>query len=673
MFRRIVPLAIMLSLFGAMCPAPVDATSTQNEIAMGREYDEQIVETNVIETDPLLNAYVNGIAGNLWKEVARKDVPYNLKIIKDDDVNSFATLGGYVYINEGLIDFIQSDDELAGVIGHETGHIERRHVLTTNSKAQALNILFGIASIFSPIMYEFGNLMEAGAIAKIQRADELQADRTGLQLMSRAGYDPEAMRTMLAHLTVLEDEHSNLVDKYLQDHPEPDQRVNHLVGYPELDPKIVTEQQETVQAASDQERARYEYSLLKYEQIIKNDPNNAEALLGVGQDQIALGFPNKSQQTLALAADKGNEQTRDLANQRIAALRAVEAQHVNLTQPNLTHLHQLLADAQASQVQANAAITDRRDQARDQLKAISARIDALSGEIPPFLSQVTPAHGSRMEALLKNLNVISRSLNSAESDARVSINGVGSLERGKESGLLRENRDVIAEMQDTLDAAPIPSESLATLPSYPALFNELHRADSDMIRTIDASRAALTMLDQSLGDLDAVFKQLNYNPGINNRGDFTESSYNDLMKQMTKATTGFNAAATAASQADQLYNMARTRQVSARITLLGLGTSPARFDTLTYALKTRFKGIEPIDYDTMLKDDVTPGDVVVATILAADIRTTPQAILDEMTTSKASPVDIADSHGMHAWPLEIFTGLIYLDYTDNPDTELHPV
>ena len=78
-------------------------------------------------------------------------------------------MGGFVYVNEGLVDFVQSDDELASVIGHETGHIERRHVITTNSKAEILNLLFGIASIFSPIIYEFGGLAEAGLMAKIER------------------------------------------------------------------------------------------------------------------------------------------------------------------------------------------------------------------------------------------------------------------------------------------------------------------------------------------------------------------------------------------------------------------------------------------------------------------------------------------------------------------------
>ncbi len=667
MFRRILPLAVILSIVGAICPAPARAVSTQSEIEMGRMSDEQIVETNVIETDPLLNAYVQKIANNVWREVARKDVPYNIKIIKDTEVNSFATLGGYVYINEGLIDFVQSDDELAGVIGHETGHIERRHVLTMQSKAQALNLLFGVAALFSPIIYQFGNLMEAGAVAKISRADELQADRTGLQLMSRAGYDPDAMETMLAHLNALGNAHSDLVTKYLEDHPDPGARVNHLLGYPELNPKDVTEQQLLVQALNDRERARYEYSAVKFQNILKTDPGNAEALLGLGQDQLALGFPNKSEQTLAEAAQKGGTQERDLANARIAALQQMEVQHVNLTQPNLGQLRGLLADAQASQAQANTEIGARRDEGRDQLKQINARFDALQYEVPDF-SAINPPHGSRLEAILKNINVMSRSINSALADSSESINGVGSLEKNKESGLLRDSRDILNEMQAPLDTTPIPTDSLAVLPSYPSMFTEMRAADSDMIRSVDAARAGLTIMDQGLGDLDAFFKDLN-NVHLNFQGDISQYQYNQLAPQVQQLATTFNNAATAASQADQLFNMARTRQLSTRITLLGLGTSPQRYATLQYALMKRF-GMDGVPYEEMLHDGLTPGDVTVATILAADIKSDPTEILDEAVRTKKSPVDVANEHGMHAWPLEIFTGLIYLDYTDDPTKEL---
>jgi beta-barrel assembly-enhancing protease len=667
MLRRIAAFLTMLLLAGAICPAPVRATSTQTEIEMGRQEDEQIVDTSVIETDPLLNAYVQKIAGNLWKQVDRKDVPYNIKVIKDTEVNSFATLGGYVYINEGLIDFVQSDDEFAGVIGHETGHIERRHVLTSQAKLQGLNLLFGIAAMFNPIMYEFGNLMEAGVFAKIERADELQADRTGLQLMSRAGYDPDAMKTMLEHLTILGNEHSDLVNKYLEDHPDPGARVNHLEGYPELDPKLVTQDQLVVQAASDRERARYSFSSLKFQSILKTDPTNAEALLGLGQDQIALGFPNKSQQTLAQAAQIGSPETKALALQKIADLREVQAQRVTLTTPNLGGLRTAFADVQTSQAAANSAIAARRDQGKDQLKQLQTRADALQYEVPNF-ANVNIQHGSRLESIFKNVMTMGRSLNSTIQDASTTINGVGSLDRNKESGLLKESNSILDEMQQTLNSTPIPTDQIAILPSYPSIFNELRRADSDMIRSVDAARVSLTTLDQSLGDVDAFFRELNRAP-VSFRGDISVSEYATLAPMMQKAMTTLDNAATQASQAAQLYNMARTRQLSSRITLLGVGTSPERYATLQYDLRLRFNA-DVIPYDVMLHDGITPGDIVVATIVAADIKSTPEDIIDQMTSEKKSPVDLADEHGMHAWPLEIFTGLVYLDYTDDPTKEM---
>lgn len=670
MFRRIVPIAAIVSLLSASVPLPTQALSTQTEIQLGRQNDEQIVSSSVIENDPLLNAYVQSISDKIWKQVARKDVPYNIKIIKDDQVNAFSTLGGYVYVYEGLIDFVQSDDELAGVIGHETGHIERRHTVTMQSKAQAMNILFGIASIMSPLIYNFGNLLEAGAMAKMQRADELQADRTGLQLMSRAGFDPDAMETMTAHLGVLESEHSDLLTKYLQDHPGPKARVSHLAGYPELDPKVVTEQQRVVQAASDEERARYSFAASKLNDILKTDPDNAEALLQLGQAQMALGFTNKSQQTLAEAAQKGSPETRAVATQRIAALRQMQAQQITLVKPNLNRLRDLLANAQSTQNAASQQILARHDEGRDQLKQINARLDALQYEVPNFYN-VNVQRGSRLESVFKNLNSMARSINSAMGDAGGTIGGVGSLEKNKESGLLRESRDILNEMQAPLDLPTIPADSLAILPSYPSMFAQLQAADSDMVRSVDGARASLTTLDQSLGDLDAFFKQLNRAPLNFQHNDITEDAYNELLPVMQKATNGFNEAATEASQSAQLYNMARTRQISARITMLGLGTSPQRYATLQYSLNHRY-GMEGIDYQTMLRDNLTPGDVAVATILAADIKSTPGLIVQEMVKTKKSAVDVADEHGMHAWPLEILTGLVYLDYTDDPHKEMAP-
>jgi predicted Zn-dependent protease len=116
-------------------------------------------------------------------------------------------------------------------------------------------------------------------MAKVSRDDELQADRYGLQLMSRAGYDPESMVTMMAHLAVLQNEHSDAVTKYLQDHPDPQNRVAHLMGYPELDPTVVTRRR----SSSGWGRRARSLRFRGRSTALSSDPHSSEALLDLGR------------------------------------------------------------------------------------------------------------------------------------------------------------------------------------------------------------------------------------------------------------------------------------------------------------------------------------------------------------------------------------------------------
>jgi hypothetical protein len=200
------------------------------------------------------------------------------------------------------------------------------------------------------------------------------------------------------------------------------------------------------------------------------------------------------------------------------------------------------------------------------------------------------------------------------------------------------------------------------------MINELTLADGEMLRSVDAARASMTTLDQSLGDLDEFLKRLDQ-ARLSFNGDVSVSEYDELEPLMKKVVDDFNTAATEASQGAQLFNLARSRQLSARITLLGLGTSPQQFSTLQYALQQRF-GSSGIGYRAMLRAGLTPGDVAAATIIAADIKSTPESVIAEAKSSNQTVIDVANAHKMHAWPLEIFLGLVYLDYTDDPIKEL---
>ncbi len=668
MIRRLIPIALIVALFSTAIPAPALALSTAGEIQLGKQADADIVQGNVVEDDPLLNKWVRSITDKLWTEVARKDVPYNVKILDDSSINAFSTLGGYIYADEGLLDFVQSDDELAGVLGHETGHIERRHAVTLQAKAQGINLLFAIASLFSPLVYRFGQIAEAGLMAKLSRVDELQADQYGLMLMSRAGYDPDAMVTFMQHLGTLDKERPDLFTKYLEDHPEPDKRVGHLLGYPQLDPTKVTTDDSLAAAVHDFDTARYSVARIQFEKVLKTQPDNAQALLGLGQSQLALGFVNKSEQTLAEAAQKGNPQTRQAALNRMAALRNMERRRTILTQPSLASLHAQLEEASSNLNRAGTEVSARSEAGRDQLKSMQTRLQSLSYEIPDF-SRVDIRRGSRLETIVKDLESMARSIDSALDHTHTVLTNLGSLERNKEGGVLKDSADMLHELQAPLAQSPMTAESIALLPSYPRMLTEVNAASSDMIRSADASRAALALTDVAMGDLDEFLKQLN-RVQLDAFGDINQTDYNNIVPVMKKANDSLNAAAVAASQSSQLYNMARSRQLETRVTMLGVGTSPERYATLQKALEQRL-GSSGIDYSTMLHRGLTPGEVTAASIVAADTNSTPGQILQEASASHRSIVDVANNRGMHTQALEIFLGLVYLDYTDDPQKELH--
>ncbi|GAC1426300.1 MAG: hypothetical protein NVSMB5_20790 [Candidatus Velthaea sp.] len=666
LLRRLVVIALSVAMLSASIPAPAMAgLSTGSEVQIGKETDKQVTDSTNVVTDPLLNAWVNEITQRLWTQVARKDVPYNIKILDVADINAFTTLGGYLYVNEGTLDFAQSDDELAGVLAHETGHDERRHAITAQNKANIVNILLGVGSLFSPFLYRFGQFIQAGAIAKISRTDELEADKYGLMLMSRAGYDPDAMVSFMKHLGAVYADHTGLLDKYVADHPGVPNRIAHLVGYPELDPKVRTDDQRLAAALHNLDEARYAIAAREFSNLLKTRPDDPTAMYHLGEAQLAVGQTSKGEQNLAAAASRGTSQTRTLALNRIQALRDTE-KRLNLLHPNLQPLRDAMTQAQNSEATAATAIGSRRDSGRDQLKAMTSRIQDIAYEIPDF-SRVNPRKGGRLDAVLHNLTTMGRSLDTAIGKASQSISGVGSLERNKEGGLLKENADIFTELNAPLKLDAAPPQALATFAYYPRMLSNLTAADGDMIRSVDAARASLAMLDVGLGDLDK-FVRLLMRTQLDMSGDFNLGDYKQLETPMAAAADSLNKAAVASSQASQLYMMARSRQIQTRVDMLGLASSPDRYNTLRRAIDVRFHN-DPVDYDAMLHGNLSPGEITAASIIAADTNVSSAVILQEAASTHRSLVDVANSRGMHAEALEIMLGLVWLDYMDDPDKE----
>jgi hypothetical protein len=536
--------------------------------------------------------------------------------------------------------------------------------VTANNKASILNVLFGIGSLFSPFLYRFGQLLQAGALARISRDDENEADKYGLMLMARAGYDPDAMTTFMAHLGATDRQNHDLISKYLADHPDTKKRLANLAGDPELNPQLRTDDQRVAQAIHDLDTARYNIAAIKFADVLTRRPDDAIARFHLGQSQLALGQVSKGEQNLAAGAGV-SPQAKAVYEVRIKALRDAE-RRTNLLRPDLTPLRAQLTAGLANEQQASTAIGTRRKEGIDQLKALNARLQNIVFGMPDF-SRFQARKDSRLDTLQHNLNTMSKSLDTATNKASETIGGVGSLERNKEGGLLKENADILTELQAPLRLDNPPPQALSTFPAYPRMLASIGAADADMVRAVDAARASLAMLDIGLGDLDLFAQELRHTT-IDGLNDVTLSDYRRLEPVMTKCVDSLNKAAVGATQASQLYNMARARQLETRIDMLGLQESPDRYATFQHALNVRFH-TKGIDYAELARQDLTPGQVAAAVIIGADTNAAAPAILAEAKATGRTVIDLANARGMYAQSLEIFLGLIYLDYMDDPQKE----
>jgi hypothetical protein len=268
---------------------------------------------------------------------------------------------------------------------------------------------------------------------------------------------------------------------------------------------------------------------------------------------------------------------------------------------------------------------------------------------------------------MKNLYAMARSLDTTLEKASTTVSNIGTLEKKHESGMVKDNADIFNEMGAPLKLEQPPPQSLALFPSYPKLFADMSVQDGETIRAADASRGSLALLDVGLGKVDQFFKYLSHLHG-DGIGDISEFDFKTLTPTMNAAVSSMNDAAIAASQSEQLIDMARAQQLQTRITLLGLGFPSERYETLRRALGVRFPDAE-LSYDDMVQYDLTPGESVAATIVAAGTDSTPLTIVKEARAENRSIIEVANARGMRAKSLEIFLGLTYMDYKDDPVVE----
>lgn len=207
--------------------------STQEEISMGKNYSTELNQKLKLVNDPEVLAYVRRVGNNLARQALRQDVEYRFFVVNTREINAFALPGGFIYVNRGLLENAETESELAGVLGHEIGHVVGRHSVKQLSKQLMLSgILLGASAAVGAKSRKWSDVIQvAGGIGvffgsmKFSRNDEREADMLGVMNLAAAGYDPHGLPSFFTKLEAMRKDRGGWNPAMLSTHPKPSERI----------------------------------------------------------------------------------------------------------------------------------------------------------------------------------------------------------------------------------------------------------------------------------------------------------------------------------------------------------------------------------------------------------------------------------------------------------------
>lgn len=204
--------------------------SDQEEAAIGRRIAGNLLGAAPLVNDAKLQAYVNRVGRWVALQSKRPTLAWNFAVIDSRDINAWATPGGYVLLTRGLYARLQDEAQLAGVLGHEIAHVQERHHLEVLQKQQMMGLGSDLLSKQLKSQETVQRLIGSGAeiLARgLDKKAEFEADRIGVVLAARAGYDPYGLPAVLQEIGAVAGS-SDTVSLLFKTHPHPDVRLEML-------------------------------------------------------------------------------------------------------------------------------------------------------------------------------------------------------------------------------------------------------------------------------------------------------------------------------------------------------------------------------------------------------------------------------------------------------------
>ena len=237
--RRLRVLVLLAIVLPACAVNPVTGRrelsflSEGDEIRLGRETDEQIVQELGLYDDPELAAWIDRTGQRLAAASERPQLPWTFRVVDDDTVNAFALPGGFIYMTRGILGYMNSEAQVVGVLGHEIGHVTARHSARQMTNATLAQIGLGVGSILSPEVRAVSDLLQTGLgllFLKFSRDDESQADELGVRYAATAGYDPRELSGFFETIDRLTSGGGReRLPTWLSTHPAPQNRVGRVM------------------------------------------------------------------------------------------------------------------------------------------------------------------------------------------------------------------------------------------------------------------------------------------------------------------------------------------------------------------------------------------------------------------------------------------------------------
>ena len=196
----------------------VSNISDEQEIEIGKQTNQQVLSQYPLFNNPQIQQYVRDLGQELIRNSDSRDIPFTFQVVASDEVNAFATPGGFVYVTTGLLRTAENRAQLASVMAHEIAHINEKHGVKGLKQAAAAQGIAGAAGVETSQLAQIA--YQVALDLPRSRSFEYEADRSGLEILQQSGYPPEAFANFLAKL-----QGGGNTPEFLRTHPSSDNRI----------------------------------------------------------------------------------------------------------------------------------------------------------------------------------------------------------------------------------------------------------------------------------------------------------------------------------------------------------------------------------------------------------------------------------------------------------------